>query len=130
MSVCTRRCSRKIGGFRAYFLEAAAPPFDIIKTVENLGNERIAASGRNIFNIAFLNECADSHSSRRPDFDTVIEHIDVDFSADNVIISVHQGISEYLESNPLGESGLPILWSGIFFQQTFEFIIKMLEHKN
>jgi hypothetical protein len=40
--------------------------------VENLGNERIAAGGRDVFNVTFLNEPTVCHTAGRPNFEAVV----------------------------------------------------------
>lgn len=83
-------------------LEAAATPLHVDQAREDISKDGIPAFGRYPHDIPVLHVYAVIHSPGRKDFKPVVKHIDVDFAADDQIITVNQRIHDTLCDRTLG----------------------------
>lgn len=80
-------------GFRD-LLKSTALAFHIAQSTENIGKDGIVACGRNIGYISFMYPCSVCHATGRSNGKAVIVNVNMDFVAQNQIITVEQRIDQ------------------------------------
>ena len=87
-------------GFRD-LLKSAALTLHVAQSAENIGKDGIAAGGGNVGYIPFLYPCAVCHATGRSNGKAVIINVDMDFAAQNQIVTVDQSIDESFKNASL-----------------------------
>lgn len=82
------------GGFVSvkYLAEATASPLHQVKTVEEIGDDWVAAHGIDLTRLELLDELSAGHATWRIDFHPVVEHINVNLAPDLQIIAMDERV--------------------------------------
>ena len=89
-----------VGGHNA--VNAAAAPLHVVQAGEYIRNHLIAPHRRNVPQIHVLDPAAIGHAARRRNLHAVIEHFNVYFRAENLIVAVNQRIYQHLTDGLVG----------------------------
>ena len=97
--------SGQFGGFVADFAQTAATFLHVAELREHIGQNRIAASGWHLVQIAVLYQTAVKHAAWRVDDQPVVVNVDVHLATQFGIVAVDECIHQCLEQGAVGVVG-------------------------
>ena len=87
---------------RGDLLEAGSSFFHQVKLGEDIGDDGIAAFGRNFQNVSILDPGSVEHAARRVEFDAIIVDVYMDFTADLGHIPVNEVVYAAFQDGAVG----------------------------
>ena len=86
----------------AHFAQAGATFLHVVELGKHIGNDGIAAYGRNIVDITVLNLCTVEHRAGLHQFHTVIVNIDMYLTAHHRVIPMDKVVDQSFKDSPVG----------------------------